>query len=312
MPVGFGAQEIVGVAAETVVGTYLAPTHWMLLRSESFKYVQDTVWRRPLRGIADIAGPVQGNSHIEGDFEVEVTEDILPQLLRAARGTQVVAGTTPKTYTFTPSAVAIPAKTMSISVSRAGVVFGYVGCIITSMEFSMDNGLLIAKFSILGQDEATQTALTPTYVVTPPYGSGQYSLEIPTATPVTDTDAFTLTIDDSGEAQYRIKNNRFMQFAKYGERTVVLKVSRDFVDRVEYDAFKVLTSKAIKLSATKSASASVTFEVKAAIVDTYDIGGTTGQGDLVRADVTYNGVFDSGTSTPYTIVCVTNATITVP
>jgi hypothetical protein len=312
MPIGVGAQEIVGIAAETTSGTYLAPTHWMLLRSESFKYVQDTVWRRPLRGIADIAGPVAGNSHIEGDFEIEVTEDILPQILRSARGTQVLTGTTPKVYTFTPSAVAIPAKTMSIAVSRAGVVFGYVGCIITSMEFSMDNGLLIGKFSILGIDEATQSALTPVYVNTPPYGSGMYTLEIPTATQVFDTDGFTLSIDDSGEAQYRIKNTRTMQFAKYGERSTTLKVSRDFVDRTEYDAFKAITSKGVTLKCIKNANAEIDFSLPAAIVDTYEIGGTSGQGDLVRADITYNGVFDTVSSKAYQIVCTTNAVIAVP
>jgi hypothetical protein len=312
MPIGVGAQEIVGIAAEVTPGTYLAPTVWLPLRSETFKYVQDTVWRRPLRGIADIAGPVPGNSHIEGDFEIECTEDILPSILRHARGAQVKTGATPSIYTYTPSAVAIPAKTASISVSRAGVVFGYTGCIISSMEYSMDNGLLIAKFSILGQDEATQTALTPTYTLTPPFGAGQYSLEIPSGSPVLDTDGFTLTINDAGEAQYRIKNNRYMQFAKYGERTVVLKVARDFQDRTEYDAFKALTAKEIKLTASKPGGTSISFDIKAAIVDTYEIGGTTGQGDLVRADITYNGVYDNTSSAPFQIVSTTNATITVP
>src|SRR5215471_1483871 len=312
MPIGVGAQEIVGIAAETTAGTYLAPTHWMLLRSESFKYVQDTVWRRPLRGIADIAGPVPGNSHIEGDFEIEVTEDILPQILRSARGTLTKTGTAPFTYTYVPSAVAVPAKTMSISVSRAGVVFGYTGCVISSMEYSMDNGLLIGKFSILGQDEASQTALTPVYVSTAPYGSGQYSLEIPSGTPVLDTDAFVFSVNDAAEAQYRIKNNRYMQFAKYGERETTLKVSRDFADRTEYDAFKQLTAKAIKLTATKSVNASVSFELKSAIVGEYTIGGTTGQGDLVRADITYQGVYDNVTSMPFTIIATTSAVIVVP
>lgn len=313
MPIGVGAQEVVGVAVETVPGTYVPPTHWMLLRSESFSYTQATVWRRPLRGIADIAGPVQGNSNITGDFEIEVTEDILPQLLRCARGTQVKSGTAPFTYTFTPSAVAIPAKTMSISVSRAGTVFGYTGCIITQMDFSMSSGLLIGKFTILGIDEGTQSALTPVYVTTSPYGDGQYTLEIPTATQVFDTDAFNLTINDNGTPEFRIKNTRTMQFAKYGERATTLKVSRDFADRTEYDAYKVLTQKAVKLKCIKvAATAEIDFEIKAGIVDTYAIAGTTGQADLVRADITYQAVYDNTTSMAYQITCTTSAVITVP
>lgn len=312
MTVGVGAQEICGVAVETTIGTYIAPTHWMLIRDENFKFVQDTVWRRPLRAIADVAGSVQGNSHIEGDMTVEVTEDILPQILRASRQTCVKSGAGPFVYTYTPAHNAVPAKTLSISVSRNGVVFGYTGCIITSQEYSMDAGVLLAKFGILGIDEATQSALTPTYVTTAPFGSGQYTLEIPTATPVTDTDSFVLSIDDAGSAQFRIKSSRTMAFAKYGERTVGLKVSRDFQDRTEYDAFKALTAKGIKLTASKGANQSVSFEVKAGIVDTYDVAGGGGQGDLVRADIAYMGTYDAGSSKTYEIIVNTAATITVP
>jgi hypothetical protein len=312
MTVGVGAQEICGVAVETTPGTYVAPTHWMLLTDEKVKFIQGTVWRRPLRGIADIAGVVQGNSHIEGDFTVEITEDILPQILRCARATCVKTGAGPYVYTFTPSAVAVPAKTMSVSVSRNGVVFGYTGCIVTAQEYSMNNGLLIGKFTILGIDEATQSALTPTYVTTAPFGDGQYTLEVPTGSPVTDSDSFNLTINDAGTAEYRIKNTRTMQFAKYGDRTVELKLARDFQDRTEYDAFKALTAKAIKLTASKGANQSVSFEVKAGIVDTYDITGTSAQADLVRADIAYRGTYDAGTSKVYELIVNTAANITIP
>jgi Phage tail tube protein len=313
MTVGVGAMGFVGVAVETVPGTYVAPTHYMLLRNESLQYVQETNWRRPLRGIADIADPTQGYLHTEGDLEVEVTEDILPQLLRTARVNIVKTGVGPFTYTITPTHVAVPAKTMSITIVRNGLVFGYTGCIISSQKYSMDNASVVASFGILGLDETVQSLPTPAYVTTLPFGAGQYTLEIPTGASVLDTDTWELNIDDSGEHQFRIKPTRSAAFAKYGERSVDLSLERDFEARTEYDAFKTLTAKAIKLKCVKSAAVSeVNFEIKASIVDSYEIAGLSGQADLIRGSVKYKGIYDSATSKAYEIICITAASITVP
>lgn len=312
MTIGVGASGHVGVAVETTPGTYVAPTHFMLLRSENFTYSQDSIWRRPLRGIADIAGVVPGNSGIEGDMSVEVTEDILPQLLRAARMSCVKTGAGPFVYTFTPTQVAVPAKTMSVTVTRNGVAFGFTGVVISRQEYTLDNGLLVATFGCFGLDEATQSVPVPTYVLTSPYGAGQYSLEIPTATPVTDADTYTLTIDDNGENLYRIRNTTAARYAKFGERSVELNIERDFFDRADFDAFKALTAQAILLKASKDATHYVQFEVKSAIKDTYEITGLSGQADLIRAGITYQGVYNAGASKAYEIVVSSDADVTIP
>lgn len=313
MTVGVGATGFVGFAIETVPGTYVAPTHYLLLRNESLQFMQDTNWRRPLRGIADVADPTQGYFHTEGDIEVEITEDLLPQMLRCARVNIVKTGAGPFTYTITPTHVAVPAKTASITVVRNGIVFGYVGCIITSQKYSFDSASLVGTFSVLGTDETVQSLPTASFVTTLPYGAGQYTLEVPTGASVLDTDTWELSIDDSGEPQYRIKPSRSAAFSKFGERSVELSLERDFESRTEYDAFKSLTAKAIKLKCIKSAAVSeVNFEVKAAIVDTYEIAGLSGQADLIRGSVKYMGVYDAGTAKAYEIVVITAATITVP
>ena len=48
MTYGVGASGFVGIAVETTSGTYLAPTMYLNLRSESLKYVQEPLWRRLL------------------------------------------------------------------------------------------------------------------------------------------------------------------------------------------------------------------------------------------------------------------------
>ena len=311
MPVGVGASGFVGVAVEATAGTYLAPTHYLPLLSEDVSYTQDTTWRRPLRGIADVSGGLAGYARVEGSIEVELTHDILPQLLRAARVTIVKTGAGPYTYTATPSQVAVPAKTMSITIVRNGVAFGYVGCIIGSQEYTIDNGVLKGTFSILGTDEASQTVPTPTYVTTAPFAAGQYSLEIPFGSVVTDADTFTLSIEDNPEAQYRIKNTKAAQFVKLGERSVSLSINRDFENRTDFDAFKALTAQRIVLTATAGAN-SIKFDVKAALKESYAISGLSGQADLIRADISYQGVYDDGSAKSYEIVINSSANITVP
>jgi hypothetical protein len=138
---------------------------------------------------------------------------------------------------------------------------------------------------------------------------GQYSIEIPTATPVTDTDTFEFQVEDNAEPQYRLKSTgRAAQFVKFGEREVTLSLERDFQTRTEYDAFKALTSTSITLTASKGANNSISILVPATIRDTYEVN-LDGQGDLVRASVEFQCLV--GPSTPaYTLVAKTQENIT--
>src|SRR3954469_20170202 len=110
MSAGTGAQGFIGIAVETTPGTYLAPTLYVPINSESITYQQDTTWRRPIRQSADIVGAVMGNAHVEGDISMEAFEDVVATMLRAARASYVKSGTTPNfTYIFTATPNAIPA-----------------------------------------------------------------------------------------------------------------------------------------------------------------------------------------------------------
>jgi hypothetical protein len=297
MSAGTGAQGFLGFAVEVTPGTYVAPTNFVPVMSESLTFMQDTVWRRPIRQSADLIGAVAGNSHVEGDVSMELFEDVLAIMMRGARASYVKSGTTPNfTYVFTGTPNAIPATTLSITVVRNGVVFGYTGMVISGFTITIDNGLLMFNPTFMGRDEAVQSlpvATWPTGVQATPFGAGQYKLEIPVATQVFDADTFTFTVDDAATPAYRLKDtNTGAQFITYGERAVTMSIERDFDTRTDYDAFKSETSQDIQITATKGTNNVVILEVPVAIKDTYEVA-LSGQGDLTRSAIAYNGVVDA-------------------
>jgi hypothetical protein len=314
MTVGTGASGFLGIAPETTAGTYVAPTKYMLLRGEDFQYNEERISRRPLRGIADVSGHVAGNFTVGGTYSIEVTADQLPHILRASRATCVKTGAGPYEYVWTPSHVAIPAKTLSVTIVRNGVAFGYVGCVVSAQSYTVDGGLLVATLTFLGTDEANQSVPSPSYITADPYGPGLYDIQVPTASTVTDTDTFTFTVDDAAEAQFRLRNtSRGAAFNKYGERSVSLMLERDFESRTDYDAFKALTAQGITINVQRNATTDrVKFLVPAAIKTAYPISGLSGQADLIRASITYEGTYHAGTSKSYEITINTTENVTVP
>lgn len=312
MAVGIGAAGVVGIALEATAGTYTAPTKFFPIRSESLAWTQDTVWRRVIRGTVDPIGAVPGDGFVEGDIEMELLEDVLPYFMRCSRTTVVKTGVAaPYTYEFTGAHGAVPPKTMSVTVVRNGVAFGYTGVVVGSMSFGVDTGMATATFTLLGRAEASVAVPTPAYSATDkPFGSGQWVVEVPTATQIFDADGWSLEIEDNAEAQNRLKNSLGAQFIAYGEREVTQSLDRDFEDRTEYDAFKALTARSLTTRLSKDANASIAFLVPSAIIDSYDLG-LSGVGDLVRASVSYIGTHDAGVSASYraTIVTAENMTI---
>lgn len=310
MAVGIGAGGFMGIALEATPGTYQAPTKYFAFESETIAFTQETNFRRPIRKSPSIIGAVDGNARIEGDISMEAFEDVLPYFLYCARTSIAKTGSSPNfTYTVTPTAAAVPVKTMSITVVRNNVAFGYTGCVVGNFNLTVEDGTLKFNPSILGRDEADQSVPVPTFSTTQPFGAGKYRIEIPTASQVFDADGFDFGVDDSAEAQYRLKDSgRGAQFISFGERAVTLSMERDFESRTEYDAYKALTSQSITLLATKGSNNQISVVVPAAIKDEYTLG-LSGQGDLIRASITYNGVID-GSGNDYTMVVKTQEDIT--
>jgi hypothetical protein len=313
MAVGIHAQGFMGIAHESTQGTYIAPTKFFPIRSETLTYQQDTQWRRVIRGLADNLGAIKGNSHVEGNIVMELMEDALPYFLYASHCSVVKTGTGPWTYTTTPThtATGTTKAGMSITIVRAGVTFAYVGCVVSGIEFGVDNGTPIATISIIGMDEATQSLPTYAALATSiPFGADQWNVQIPTASQVFDVSDFSCNVNDNASPQYRLNNNTKAQFVTFGRREVTLKTTRDFNGRTEYDAFKALTAQSVTVAWSKGASASVTISLPNAIRETYDLDGLSDQGTLHMATVQWQGAYDGTTSKSVQLVVVCNENIT--
>lgn len=304
-----GAFPVVGTATNPNV--YVAPTKFLPFRSESLKYVQDTVWRRPIRQNVDVLGGVPGNVHVEGDTEIEALEDVVPYFHFCTRCAVTKTGTSPNfTYVFSPLASGSPPlRTASVTIVRNNQVFGYVGLVVSSFKYAIDNGLLIMTLSFQGSDEASQSLPVPTYPTSTPFGAGMYNIQIPTASQVFDVDTFDFTVEDNAEPQFRLKSTgRGAQFMKFGERNVAITMERDFLNRADYDTYKALTSQSLTLLATKTANNNIQLDAPTMIKDTYEVG-LSGQGDLVRGTISYQGTYDPATSRAYAVTVKTQENI---
>lgn len=303
-----GASGILGVAIEVTSGTYLAPVKFVPFNSESIKYNINAVERRPVRATAGLVGLIPGNSTVEGDIEFDFTADVFAHFMYASRMTVVKSGAGPYIYTGTPSANAVPVKTLSISIKRGTEVFGYVGCVVTGFTIAIgDDGKMTCTVSILGRTEASAAALTAVWPTAPVFQSGMYSLQIPTATQVFDADTFEFSVEDNGSANGRIKSTVGAAFVSFGESNASIKTARDFATRADYDTYKAGTAQSITLLATADASNILSILAPVSVKNSYEVN-IGGQGDLVRASIEYNCVIDA-TGKHYQVVCTTAESI---
>lgn len=315
---GIAGQGFIGIAFETTYGTYVPPTRFFPIKSESMSAAYQNQKRQLIRGVVDNLGHVAGFNSVAGDIEMELIEDVLPYFLYVSRNAVTKTGTGPWVYACLPThigaASSLPAgkKAMSITIVKNGEVFGYVGCVVGAIKIGVDNGIPSLKISVVGSDEATQTLPTYTALATDaPFGAGQYSVEIPTATQVFDVSNFTFTVNDNASPQFRLNNTRKAQWVAWGAREVMLNIEKDFTIRTEWDAFKAMTAASITVSMTKSASALVSIVLPNAIRDTMEIDGLSDQGAVVGQTVAYSGDYDVTTSASYILTvksAVTNIT----
>lgn len=301
MGVGIGGAGSFGIAHEAVVGTYLPPTEFLPIRSESLNLVNEIQYTRPIMGVVDPVHAVPGPQKVEGDVEFEVLASELAFMLYGARLTVLKSGSGDFKYVFTPSnAAEAPLKTLSLTIVRNDIVFGYAGCVVGGFEFSVDSGVFICTMNIIGESESTESAPTEVFPTDAPYGADDYTIEIPTASAVTDIDSFTWSVDDSAEAVYRLGSAQQAAFVKFGERTVTLSVERDFENKTDYDAFKALTEQEIRILVSKSGTDQVEIFTRAAIKSSYEVN-LSSQGDLLRGSIEYMGKYDFGETESYEI-----------
>lgn len=161
---GLAAQ--LGVKAETTWGTFVAPTRFYPLISES---LTEEIDRLESEGIVtglrvlNTAQWAAGNVDVGGDIQIELYQQGMGALLKACFGAVSTTGAGPYTHTFTPGD--LTDDHLSVQVGKpdgAGTVqpFSFSGMKVTDWELSMEaGGLVTLSTSLVGKQLATSESL---------------------------------------------------------------------------------------------------------------------------------------------------------
>jgi hypothetical protein len=314
MPAGLGGGGKVGVAFETVMGTYVAPTIFVPILSESLVYREEKYYSEQIRQQTMVSDVKPGYYHVEGDIEMEVDPTNHPYWLYASRHTITKTGAGPYTYKFVPSSAgsastaasgAVP-RTMSITIVRNGVVFGYCGCTVGNFEYTIEDAVLRCTMTVLGLSEAVQSAPSPTWSAPNLFGADAHHVYVAASatTPTfgaadTGFNGFTFRANYNAEAQNRIVSTRSASYISFGITEAEFESELDFLNRTDYDNFVNNVQRAIKLESTNggatfaAATSGIILQGNRVSYDTYDIG-LEGMGDLIMAGFTGRAVGITG------------------
>jgi hypothetical protein len=322
MPAGLGGGGYVNVVHEVTLGTYLPPATvgsvYVPIIDESLMYTEDKYYSPQIRQQTIVSDVKPSFYHVEGDITMEADAKFLPYFLHASRHTITKTGVAdPWTYKYVPSqagsastgAGATVAKTMSITIVRNGIGFGYAGCVVNTMEWTIEDGVLRVTFGILGVSETTPGALgTPTWVDPELFGADASSIYVaasgaaPTfSTAALDFNGFTFNVNYNGEAQNRIRADRAASYISFGETEASYDTELDFVDKAEYDNFKAAATRAVRLESLRgtqlfsTATEAVRIDINRSAYDSYEVG-LGGMGDLIMANVNGRAIGVAGGS----------------
>jgi tail tube protein len=333
MPIGVGGQGYMAIVPEVTMGTYLDPSTagaiFVPIISESLEYTETKYVSSQIRQSVVASESEQSYYHAEGDITLEVDTGNFPMLLYASR--HLITKTTgpPIKYEFVENPIGYATtgtganpRTLSITMVRNGVGFGYPGCTCSSYEFSIEDGVLRCTIHVIGLGEQTPAALgTPTWSAAKLLGADTISIFTATggATPTfgaasNDYSTYSMTFNHNAEAMNRIKPQRSATYVRYAETEVTGSLELDFLDKTEYNAFVAGTKKAVRLEAINDAVAfaasndAIRIDVNNSYYETYPVA-LSGMGDLVVAGATVKGLQPAG-GKAYKITVMSTQTIT--
>jgi hypothetical protein len=312
MAPGIGATGFIGIAPETTMGTYVAPTTYVPVLRDTLKYTEDKYYSPQLRQQVLDSEVKPGYYHIEGDIEMEVDTNFILYFLYASRHAIAKNGAGPYVYTFTPTTAGststgtgLNQRTLSITAVRNGIVFGYTGCTVSQYEFTIDGGVLKVTMSIIGLGEDVQSLPTATWVAADLLGADSHNVFLgasgvsPTFSQDVNFNGFTFNINHNAEAQNRIKSQRSANYVKFGKTDLEIRSQLDFVSKTDYDAMKAATTKAIKLESTvggvaySAATDGISLQANRVAYDTYDVNVESIE-DIIMADFVGHGLVQVG------------------
>jgi hypothetical protein len=335
MPVGLGAGGAVGVALETAAapGTWVTPAVWVPITEETFSYNEDRYFSEAIRNQTISQAAKQGYYHIEGSLNMEVDTRTLPYFLHASRlGVTKTGASSPFTYKYQPSTGAIlPStnRTLSITILRNGVWFGYSGCVVGSFDITVDNGVLMFNItSLLGTTDipsATIGSPTPTFTAPQLLGATAHSIALGDgalaspasgvsamagATVTSNFNGFTFTDNENATVQSRINQSRAAAYISFGITEPQVASSLDFLDKTDYNHFIATDSKRMQFISQNGAADAVYINMYNAIFDEYPVS-LGGWGDLIMADSVMRLISSGGTNPGFDINVLSSTNMTV-
>ena len=305
MPVGLGGGGSVGVGFEAVMGTYVPPTVFVPVLSEGLKYTETKYYSEQIRQESIVSDVKAGYYHVEGDIQLEVDPNNIVHWLYASRHIIAKTGAGPFEYTFTPGNQAVlttgsgptVTKTLSITVVRNNVVFGYAGCVVGGWEFTVEDGVLKCTMNVIGLSEAVQSDPTEAWIAPQLYGADAHLVEVgasaavPTFAANVDFNGFTFRANYNAEARNNLVQSRAATYIFYGITEAEIESELDFLVRGDYDNMVNNTTRAVRLSSLNggatfaAATSGIQLQGNRVSYDAYDIG-LEGMGDLVVAGFT--------------------------
>jgi hypothetical protein len=321
------------IVPEAVMGTYLDPSTagalFVPIISESLEYTETKYVSSQIRQSVVASEAEQSYYHVEGDIVMEVDTSFFPMLLYASRHLITKTAGPPIKYEFVENPIGYATtgtganpRTLSITMVRNSVGFGYGGCTCSSFEFSIEDGVLRCTIHVVGLSEATPVALgTPTWTAAKLLGADTISLFTAAggATPTfaaasNDYSTYSMTLNHNAEAMNRIRPQRSASFVRFGETEITGSLELDFLDKTEYNAFVAATKKAIRLEAINDAVAfaasndAIRIDVNNSYYETYPVA-LSGMADLIMAGATVKGLQPAG-GKAYKITVMSTLSIT--
>lgn len=166
MTIKSGIAAQLGIVAESTYGTFVAPTRFYPLISES---ITEEIDRLESEGIVTGRRLLQssqwaaGNVTVSGDIQTELYQQGMGALLKQCFGGVVTAGAGPYTHTLTPGSLDDDSMSVQVGVPDiAGTVqpFSFAGVKVNEWELSIDaGGLVMLSTSVVGQSLVTSVAL---------------------------------------------------------------------------------------------------------------------------------------------------------
>lgn len=304
---GLAGGASVGVAFETVMGTYVAPTVFVPVLSDTLEYTSTPYRSAQIRQQSVYTDAKPSYYHVEGDIELEVDPNNILYFLYATRHTITKTGAGPYTYKFVPNSAAVQgtaagpttAKTISITTVKNGERFGFAGCTLAGFEFRVDTdtGVLMATLNILGLSEAQVADPTEAWIAPILYGADAHRIYLDAAGTApafagsadVNHNGLTFAITFNSDPQNRVRSDRSASYIAHHITEGTLTADIDFLTRADYDNFEQVNKRALRFESLNggatlaAATDGVRMQANNYYFSSYAIP-LSGMGDLIAAN----------------------------